>query len=176
MWTGALHPLVTTNVVGTATYIAPPNKHGMVIMRGKIFYHISTDEVYGSLAKTGFFYGRNSIRSAKSIFCVQSFQRSHGEGILAYLPFTCKISNCSNNYGPYHFPDRKLIPFAFIISSIISHRRFMAKGKCEGLVVCRRSRAIDVIFHNGKVGETYNIGGHKRMDKYSPGKKNCADG
>lgn len=127
---------------------------------GKLFYHISTDEVYGSLGETGFFkestpYSPNSPYSAsKSIS--DHFVRAYGE---TYdVPYI--ISNCSNNYGPYQFPE-KLIPL--MINNIINNKELPVYGDGkytrDWLFVNDHVDAIDLIFHKGEIKETYNIGG-----------------
>ena len=165
---------ITTNVVGTATllHIAKQNWHGNY--DGKIFYHISTDEVYGSLGKTGFFTEETaydprspySASKASSDHIVRAFYHTY------HLPV--KISNCSNNYGPYHFPE-KLIPLC--IHNIINNKPLPIYGKGENirdwLYVEDHVRAIDVIFHNGRIGETYNIGGHNEWTNIDLVKELC---
>ena len=152
---------VTTNVMGTATLLQTAKEFWKDDMEGKIFYHISTDEVYGSLGDTGFFTEETaydprspySASKASSDHFVRAFYHTYK------LPV--KISNCSNNYGPYHFPE-KLIPLC--IHNIINNKPLPIYGKGENvrdwLFVEDHARAIDVIFHKGKIGETYNIGGH----------------
>ena len=125
-----------------------------------MFYHVSTDEVYGALGSTGFFtettpYHPNSPYSASKASS-DHFVRAYGE---TYdLPFV--ISNCSNNYGPYHFPE-KLIPL--FINNIITKKPLQVYGDGlytrDWLFVKDHATAIDAVFHNGKVTETYNIGG-----------------
>jgi dTDP-glucose 4,6-dehydratase len=127
----------------------------------KKFYHISTDEVYGSLGKTGFFYENTpydprspySASKASSDHLVRAYNHTYG------LPTL--ISNCSNNYGPFQFPE-KLIPLA--IHNIKNNRLIPVYGKGENirdwLFVEDHASAIDLIFHEGKIAETYNIGGH----------------
>ena len=165
---------ITTNVVGTATllHIAKQNWHGNY--DGKIFYHISTDEVYGSLGKTGFFTEETaydprspySASKASSDHIVRAFYHTY------HLPI--KISNCSNNYGPYHFPE-KLIPLC--IHNIINNKPLPIYGKGENirdwLYVEDHVRAIDVIFHNGRIGETYNIGGQNEWTNIDLVKELC---
>ena len=165
---------ITTNVVGTATllHIAKQNWHGNY--DGKIFYHISTDEVYGSLGKTGFFTEETaydprspySASKASSDHIVRAFYHTY------HLPV--KISNCSNNYGPYHFPE-KLIPLC--IHNIINNKPLPIYGKGENirdwLYVEDHVRAIDVIFHNGRIGETYNIGGQNEWTNIDLVKELC---
>jgi dTDP-glucose 4,6-dehydratase len=129
-------------------------------MSGKLFYHISTDEVFGSLGEEGFFtettaYAPNSPYSASKASS-DHFVRAYGETF--HLPVI--ISNCSNNYGPYHFPE-KLIPL--FINNIIHKKPLPVYGDGkytrDWLYVKDHARAIDTIFHKGKISETYNIGG-----------------
>ncbi len=127
---------------------------------GRRFYHVSTDEVYGSLGEEGLFhestpYDPNSPYSASKASS-DHFVRAYGE---TYgLPYV--VSNCSNNYGPYHFPE-KLIPL--FINNIIHKKPLPVYGDGnytrDWLYVKDHARAIDVIFHKGRNGETYNIGG-----------------
>lgn len=152
---------VKTNVIGTVTLLQCAKEHWKNDFSGKIFYHISTDEVYGTLGETGYFHETTSYdphspysaSKASSDHFVRAYHDTYG------LPV--KISNCSNNYGPYHFPE-KLIPLC--INNIINKKPLPIYGKGENirdwLFVEDHVRAIDKIYHNGKVGETYNIGGH----------------
>ncbi len=152
---------VRTNVMGTATLLQAAKEQWKGNYDNKIFYHISTDEVYGSLGEEGFFYETTaydprspySASKASSDHFVRAFYHTY------HLPV--KISNCSNNYGPYHFPE-KLIPLS--INNIINNKPLPIYGKGENvrdwLFVEDHARAIDTIFHFGKIGETYNIGGH----------------
>ena len=126
----------------------------------KLFYHVSTDEVYGSLDEDGFFteitnydpHSPYSASKASSDHFVRAFSETYK------LPVV--ISNCSNNYGPFQFPE-KLIPL--FINNIVNNKSLPVYGKGENvrdwLFVNDHVRAIDLIFHNGKLGETYNIGG-----------------
>lgn len=125
-----------------------------------LFYHVSTDEVYGSLGVEGLFkestpYDPNSPYSASKA-ASDHFVRAYGETY--HLPFI--VSNCSNNYGPYHFPE-KLIPL--FINNIINKKPLPVYGDGlytrDWLYVIDHARAIDLIFHKGKKGDTYNIGG-----------------
>lgn len=152
---------VRTNVLGTATLLQAAKEAWKPDFEGKVFYHISTDEVYGSLGEEGLFYETTaydprspySASKASSDHFVRAFYHTYG------LPV--KISNCSNNYGPFHFPE-KLIPLS--INNIINNKPLPVYGKGENvrdwLFVEDHARAIDTIFHQGKIGETYNIGGH----------------
>lgn len=152
---------VKTNVLGTVTLLQAAKDHWRDELEGKLFYHISTDEVYGSLGDTGFFtevtpYDPRSPYSASkasSDHFVRAYHHTYG------LPVV--LSNCSNNYGPYHFPE-KLIPLC--IHNIINKKPLPIYGKGENvrdwLFVEDHARAIDLIFHKGIIGETYNIGGH----------------
>ncbi|MBA4139742.1 MAG: dTDP-glucose 4,6-dehydratase [Segetibacter sp.] len=151
---------VYTNAVGTVNLLNAVKKRWKSNPGSRLFYHVSTDEVYGALGATGFFtettpYHPNSPYSASKA-ASDHFVRAYGE---TYdLPFV--ISNCSNNYGPYHFPE-KLIPL--FINNIINKKPLPVYGDGlytrDWLYVKDHAIAIDVIFHKGKVGETYNIGG-----------------
>ncbi|MBA2761726.1 MAG: dTDP-glucose 4,6-dehydratase [Segetibacter sp.] len=151
---------VYTNIVGTVNLLNASKKSWKSNWSNHLFYHVSTDEVYGALGATGFFtestpYHPNSPYSASKASS-DHFVRAYGE---TYdLPFV--ISNCSNNYGPYHFPE-KLIPL--FINNIINKKPLPVYGDGlytrDWLFVKDHAIAIDVIFHKGKVGETYNIGG-----------------
>ena len=152
---------VQTNVIGTATLLNAARKLWNNQYEGKLFYHVSTDEVYGSLGETGFFYETTaydprspySASKAGSDHLVMAFYHTY------HLPIV--ISNCSNNYGPHHFPE-KLIPLS--INNIIQNKPLPIYGKGENvrdwLYVIDHADAIDTILHKGKMGETYNIGGH----------------
>ena len=151
---------VLTNVVGTVNLLNAAKKSWSDNFSDKLFYHVSTDEVYGALGPTGFFtentpYHPNSPYSASKASS-DHFVRAYGETY--NLPFV--ISNCSNNYGPYHFPE-KLIPL--LINNIIAKKPLPVYGDGlytrDWLYVKDHATAIDTIFHSGKAGETYNIGG-----------------
>lgn len=152
---------VKTNVLGTVTLLNVAKENWAGNFEGKLFYHISTDEVYGSLGETGFFVETTpydprspySASKASSDHFVSAYHHTYGLPVI--------ISNCSNNYGPYHFPE-KLIPLC--IHNIINNKPLPIYGKGENvrdwLFVEDHVKAIDLIFHTGKPGETYNIGGH----------------
>ncbi len=152
---------VQTNVIGTATLLNAAKKYWNNNYEGKLFYHVSTDEVYGSLGETGFFHETTaydprspySASKAGSDHLVMAFYHTY------HLPIV--ISNCSNNYGPNHFPE-KLIPLS--INNILKNKPLPIYGKGENvrdwLYVIDHASAIDTILHKGKIGETYNIGGH----------------
>ncbi len=149
-----------TNIVGTIRALKAAQTAWHDNYAGKMFYHISTDEVYGSIA-TGYFTETTSLdprspysaSKASSDHFVLAFNNTYG------LP--SMISRCSNNYGPYHFPE-KLIPL--IINNIVNNKPLPVYGKGENvrdwLYVEDHARAIDAIFHKGKSGEIYNIGGN----------------
>lgn len=152
---------IHTNIVGTVTLLNAARAAWKDNFDGKLFYHISTDEVYGSLGSAGFFTEETSYdpRSPYS-----SSKASSDHLVRAYyhtykLPVV--ITNCSNNYGPNQFPE-KLIPLA--IHNIKNSKPVPVYGKGENirdwLYVIDHARAIDLVFHQGNVGETYNIGGH----------------
>ena len=152
---------IFTNIVGTANLLNAAKHIWKDKMEGKRFYHVSTDEVYGSLGETGFFledtsYDPKSPYSASkagSDHLVRAYHNTFG------LPVV--VSNCSNNYGSHQFPE-KLIPL--FIHNIKNNKPLPVYGKGENirdwLWVNDHARAIDVIYHQGKNGDTYNIGGH----------------
>jgi dTDP-glucose 4,6-dehydratase len=150
-----------TNVLGTASLLNAAKNYWQGNFEGKRFYHVSTDEVFGSLGDEGFFYEDTaydprspySASKASSDHFVKAFYHTY------HLPIV--ISNCSNNYGPNHFPE-KLIPLT--INNILNNKPIPIYGKGENvrdwLYVIDHANAIDKIFHDGRNGETYNIGGH----------------
>ena len=156
---------VVTNVIGTVTLLNAAKHHWKTSLdsktEGKLFYHVSTDEVYGSLGAEGHFTEKTnyaphspySASKASSDHFVRVYYDTFG------LPVV--ISNCSNNYGSHHFPE-KLIPLA--INNIKNSKPVPVYGKGENvrdwLYVEDHASAIDTIFHKGKVGETYNVGGN----------------
>ena len=152
---------VITNVVGTVNLLNAARNIWKDHPEGKRFYHVSTDEVYGSLGDEGFFteetrydpHSPYSASKASSDHFVRAYHDTYG------LPVV--ISNCSNNYGSFQFPE-KLIPL--FIHNIKNNKPLPVYGKGENvrdwLWVEDHARAIDVIFHKGNSGETYNIGGH----------------
>jgi len=149
-----------TNVMGTLSLLQAAKEYWDGNFSNKLFYHVSTDEVYGSLGEEGFFteetaydpHSPYSASKASSDHFVRAFADTYG------LPTV--ISNCSNNYGSYQFPE-KLIPL--FINNIVNNKPLPVYGKGENvrdwLFVNDHARAIDVIFHKGKLGDTYNIGG-----------------
>ena len=151
---------VKTNVIGTVNLLNSFKSICKDNFDGKRFYHVSTDEVYGSLGKTGLFtettaYDPNSPYSASKASS-DHFVRAYGETYgMHYV-----ISNCSNNYGPNHFPE-KLIPL--FLNNIIHKKPLPVYGDGnytrDWLFVEDHARAIDLVYHKGKNAETYNIGG-----------------
>ena len=150
-----------TNVLGTLSLLQAARERWNGDFAGKLFYHISTDEVYGALAFDGTLFTETtkydphspySASKASSDHFVRAFHDTYG------LPTL--VTNCSNNYGPYQFPE-KLIPL--FINNIRRGKPLPVYGKGENvrdwLFVEDHARAIDVIFHRGKIGDTYNIGG-----------------
>ena len=151
---------VMTNVVGTVNLLNAAKLQWKDNSEGKLFYHVSTDEVYGSLGDEGFFY-ENTNYDPHSPYSASKASSDHF--VRAYhdtykLPVV--ISNCSNNYGSFQFPE-KLIPLA--INNIKNNKAIPVYGKGENvrdwLWVEDHAKAIDTIFHSGKIGDTYNIGG-----------------
>ena len=151
---------VITNVLGTVNLLNAARAVWKESFSGKLFYHVSTDEVYGALGDDGMFteetsydpHSPYSASKASSDHFVRAYHDTYG------LPVV--ISNCSNNYGPNQFPE-KLIPL--FINNIRFNKPLPVYGKGENvrdwLWVVDHARAIDVIYHKGKHGETYNIGG-----------------
>lgn len=153
---------VYTNVIGTVNLLnAAKEQFKADAASFKRFYHVSTDEVYGTLGDTGLFtettaydpHSPYSASKASSDHFVRAYHDTY--------KFPAVISNCSNNYGPFHFPE-KLIPLC--INNIKNNKPLPIYGKGENvrdwLFVEDHARAIDVIFHKAKEGTTYNIGGH----------------
>ncbi len=149
-----------TNVIGTVSLLQAALEAWDNDYSEKLFYHISTDEVYGSLNHNGFFtentkydpHSPYSASKASSDHFVRSFSDTYGLPII--------ISNCSNNYGPCQYPE-KLIPL--FINNILKNKNLPVYGEGENirdwLYVEDHAIAVDTIFHNGKVNESYNVGG-----------------
>jgi dTDP-glucose 4,6-dehydratase len=152
---------VYTNILGTVNLLNAALNCWKESFAGKLLYHISTDEVFGSLGNTGMFTETTaydpkspySASKASSDHMVRAYNHTYGIPVV--------ISNCSNNYGPNQFPE-KLIPLA--INNIKNNKPVPVYGKGENirdwLFVEDHANAIDLIFHHGKSGETYNIGGN----------------
>jgi dTDP-glucose 4,6-dehydratase len=152
---------VYTNIVGTVNLLNAALNSWTDRKEGKLFYHISTDEVFGSLGEAGFFTEETaydpkspySASKASSDHMVRAYGHTFGIPVI--------ISNCSNNYGPNQFPE-KLIPLA--INNIKNNNPIPVYGKGENirdwLYVEDHALAIDIIYHKGRSGETYNIGGN----------------
>ncbi|MEO5967900.1 MAG: dTDP-glucose 4,6-dehydratase [Ferruginibacter sp.] len=166
---------VQTNVIGTVTLLQAAKEHWKADFSNKLFYHISTDEVYGSLGSEGFFNEETSY-DPRSPYSASKASSDHF--VRAYyhtynLPV--KISNCSNNYGPFHFPE-KLIPLCIL--NILNNRQLPIYGKGENvrdwLFVKDHVQAIDLVFHEGETGETYNIGGHNEWSNIDLVKELCS--
>ena len=150
-----------TNVMGTLSLLQAAKEHWKEDYASHRFYHLSTDEVYGALEFDGSMFTETtaydphspySASKASSDHFVRAFHDTYGMNVV--------ISNCSNNYGPYQFPE-KLIPL--FINNIRHGKPLPVYGKGENvrdwLYVVDHARAIDIIFHQGKTGDTYNIGG-----------------
>jgi dTDP-glucose 4,6-dehydratase len=149
-----------TNIMGTLSLLQAAKEFWNGNFLNKLFYHVSTDEVYGSLGSEGFFteetsydpHSPYSASKASSDHFVRAFADTYGIPIV--------ISNCSNNYGSHQFPE-KLIPLC--INNIINNKPIPVYGKGKNvrdwLYVNDHINAIDLIFHKGKIGKTYNVGG-----------------
>jgi len=159
---------ITTNIIGTVNLLNAARKAWDGNFENKRFYHISTDEVYGSLGPEGAFVESTpydprspySASKASSDHLVRAYHHTYG------LPVV--LTNCSNNYGPNQFPE-KLIPLA--INNIRHMKPIPVYGKGENirdwLYVVDHARAIDMVFHQGRTGETYNIGGFNEWTNIS---------
>lgn len=157
-----LSPLdfVYTNVIGTVNLLEVAKERWKDNYDKHLFYHVSTDEVYGALGAEGLFtedtrydpHSPYSASKAASDHFVRAYHDTYGIKVV--------VSNCSNNYGPYHFPE-KLIPL--MINNIINNKPLPVYGDGQytrdWLYVKDHAVAIDLIFHEGKIGDTYNIGG-----------------
>jgi len=157
-----LSPLdfVYTNVIGTVNLLNAAKSHWKNNFDGKLFYHVSTDEVFGALGDEGFFTEKTSYdphspysaSKASSDHFVRAYHDTYNLPVI--------VTNCSNNYGPYQFPE-KLIPL--FINNIINKKPLPVYGDGlytrDWLYVKDHAAAIDLVFHNGTVGDTYNIGG-----------------
>lgn len=166
---------VNTNILGTMALLNTAKKFWSENFEGKLFYHVSTDEVYGSLGKEGYFteetpYDPRSPYSASkagSDHLVRAYNHTY------LMPVV--VSNCSNNYGSHQFPE-KLIPL--FINNIKNNKPLPVYGKGDNvrdwLWVNDHADAIDVIFHKGKNGETYNIGGNNEWQNIDLIRKLCA--
>ena len=153
-----------TNVMGTLNLLQVANEYWQGNYINKLFYHISTDEVYGSLGQDGLFsensnydpHSPYAASKASSDHFVRSYSDTYG--------FPVVISNCSNNYGPNQFTE-KLIPL--VVQNIINNKSIPVYGNGENIrdwiFVDDHVRAIDLIFHKGQIGETYNIGGSNEI-------------
>ena len=151
---------VYTNVIGTVNLLNVSKAHWAGNFTDKLFYYVSTDEVFGALGETGFFtettpYDPHSPYSASKASCdhfVRAYHDTYG------LPVV--VTNCSNNYGPNHFPE-KIIPL--FINNIINKKPLPVYGDGlytrDWLFVKDHATAIDLVYHKGKTGDTYNIGG-----------------
>lgn len=165
---------VQTNVLGTVSLLNAARNAWRDNMEGKRFYHVSTDEVYGSLGDEGFFTETTpydprspySASKASSDHFVRAYWHTY------HLPVV--LSNCSNNYGPYHFPE-KLIPLMIHNIRNMKPLPVYGDGKYtrDWLWVEDHARAIDAILHQGRTGETYNIGGNNEWKNIDLVEKLC---
>lgn len=166
---------VQTNIIGTFNLLEACRKNWPVSQnKNKLFHHVSTDEVYGSLGKNGYFIETTSYNpsspysasKASSDHLVRAYFRTYG------LPI--KITNCSNNYGPYQFPE-KLIPL--MVLNALEGKPLPVYGKGENvrdwLYVEDHCEAIWTVLQKGRVGETYNIGGNNEWKNINIVNKIC---
>lgn len=165
---------VMTNVLGTVNLLNAARETWKDKPEGKRFHHVSTDEVYGTLGETGLFtedtaydpHSPYSASKASSDHFVRAYHDTYG------LPVV--ITNCSNNYGPNHFPE-KLIPLCIL--NVLNDRSLPIYGDGkytrDWLFVIDHARAIDLVFHQGKNGESYNIGGFNEWQNINLVKELC---
>ena len=165
---------VMTNVIGTVNLLNAAKDIWMGQFNGKRFHHVSTDEVYGSLGENGLFteemkydpHSPYSASKASSDHFVRAYADTYGMPIV--------ITNCSNNYGPNHFPE-KLIPLC--IHNIIHNKPLPIYGNGmytrDWLFVIDHAKAIDLVFHNGRLGENYNVGGFNEWKNIDLVKELC---
>ncbi len=165
---------VKTNVLGTVNLLNAAKKLWNGNFEGKRFHHVSTDEVYGALGETGFFteetsydpHSPYSASKASSDHFVRAYADTYGLPII--------LTNCSNNYGPNHFPE-KLIPLC--IHNIINKKPLPIYGDGkytrDWLYVIDHAKAIDLVFHEGKNGENYNVGGFNEWQNIDLVKELC---
>ena len=167
---------VTTNLIGTSNLLQACKETWKDNWEGKLFYHVSTDEVYGSLELDNSMFTESTAYDPRSPYSASKAGSDHMVRAFYHtyhMPIV--ISNCSNNYGPNHFPE-KLIPL--FINNIINKKPLPVYGSGENvrdwLYVEDHARAIDDIFHKGRHGETYNIGGHNEWSNIDLIKTLCA--
>lgn len=165
---------VMTNVIGTVNLLNAAKKIWKDNFEGKRFHHVSTDEVFGALGDTGFFteetnydpHSPYSASKASSDHFVRAYHDTYG------LPIV--LTNCSNNYGPNHFPE-KLIPLC--IHNILNHKSLPVYGNGkytrDWLYVIDHAKAIDLVFHEGKNGDSYNVGGFNEWQNIDLIKELC---
>ena len=165
---------VKTNVLGTVNLLNAAKNLWNGNYEGKRFHHVSTDEVYGALGETGFFteetsydpHSPYSASKASSDHFVRAYADTYGMPVV--------LTNCSNNYGPNHFPE-KLIPLC--IHNIINKKPLPIYGDGkytrDWLYVIDHAKAIDLVFHKGKLGESYNIGGFNEWQNIDLVKELC---
>lgn len=150
-----------TNVIGTINLLNAAKTIWKDDLKDKLFYHISTDEVYGTLSDEGLFTEETSYDPHSPYSASKASSDHFVRAYLDTFKLPMVISNCSNNYGSFQFPE-KLIPL--FINNIKNNKPLPVYGKGinvrDWLWVEDHAKAIDVIYHSGKVGETYNIGGH----------------
>ena len=167
---------VRTNLIGTSNLLQACKESWKDNWEGKLFYHVSTDEVYGSLPLDDSMFTENTAYDPRSPYSASKAGSDHMvRAFFHTYNMPVVISNCSNNYGPNHFPE-KLIPL--FINNIINKKPLPVYGSGENvrdwLYVEDHARAIDDIFHKGRHGETYNIGGHNEWSNIDLIKTLCA--
>jgi dTDP-glucose 4,6-dehydratase len=165
---------IFTNIIGTVNLLNAARNLWKDNPENRKFYHISTDEVYGSLGETGYFY-ESTAYDPRSPYSASKASSDHiARAFFHTYKLPVVISNCSNNYGSYQFPE-KLIPLS--IHNVKNNKSIPVYGKGENirdwLFVEDHASAIDLIFHKGKTGETYNIGGNNEWKNIDLIRKLC---
>ena len=149
-----------TNVMGTLSLLQAAKEHWEEEYKVKLFYHVSTDEVYGSLGEDGLFTEKTPYDPRSPYSASKASSDHFARAFFHTYNFPIKMSNCSNNYGSHHFPE-KLIPL--MIHNILNNKALPIYGKGDNirdwLWVEDHASAIDAIFHRGRIGESYNVGG-----------------
>ena len=166
---------VRTNLIGTSNLLLCAKKAWEGNFDNKLFYHVSTDEVYGSLEMDKGFFTEDTAYDPRSPYSASKAGSDHMVRAFWHTyNFPIVVSNCSNNYGPNQFPE-KLIPL--FINNIVNNKSLPVYGKGENvrdwLHVKDHADAIDTILHKGKLGDTYNIGGHNEWQNIELVKLMC---
>jgi dTDP-glucose 4,6-dehydratase len=164
-----------TNIIGTINLLEASKKIWKGAYENKLFYHVSTDEVFGALGRSGFFKEESKYNPSSPYSASKASSDHFVNAYFKTYDLPTVISNCSNNYGPYQYPE-KLIPL--FIKNILNQKKLPIYGNGlqirDWLYVEDHCKAIDTILHNPKLGEAYLIGGLNEMTNISLVKKLCS--